>query len=184
MLKKGVRFQFRTRAAPAPEAVKKRVGSQFRTTVHPAADAVSELGSDPFFHRALVLDTNIVLDLFVFADQTASPVRTALEEGGLRWLATQAMRDELERVLSYAQIVPKLAYYELAAGDVLAAFDRHSQQVGVAAKAPVTCKDPDDQKFIDLAVAHGATLLSKDRAVLAMKKRLQRLDVHAGRALP
>jgi putative PIN family toxin of toxin-antitoxin system len=133
---------------------------------------------------ALVLDTNIVLDVFVFADDAARPVRSALEGGGLRWLATQAMRDELERVLAYAQIVPKLAYYELAAGDVLAAFDRHSERVDVAAKAPVTCKDPDDQKFIDLAVAHGATLLSKDRAVLALKKRLERLAVHAGPTLP
>ena len=133
---------------------------------------------------ALVLDTNIVLDLFVFADEAARPVRSALEGGMLRWLATRPMRDELERVLAYAQIVPKLAYYALAAGDVLAAFDRHSEQVGVPAKAPVTCTDPDDQKFIDLAVAHGAMLLSKDRAVLAMKKRLERLAVHAGPTLP
>ena len=131
-----------------------------------------------------MLDTNIVLDLFVFADQAARPVRTALEEGGLRWLTTQSMRNELERVLSYAKIVPRLVYSELAASDVLAAFDRHSERVDVAPRAPVVCKDPDDQKFIDLAVAHGATLLSKDRAVLAMKKRLQRLHVHAGPALP
>ena len=132
----------------------------------------------------LVLDTNIVLDLFVFADEATGPVRAGLEGGGLRWVATQAMRDELERVLAYAQIVPRLTYYELAAGDVLAAFDRHSEQVEVAPKAPVTCKDPDDQKFIDLAIAHGATLLSKDRAVLALKKRLERFDVHAGATLP
>lgn len=142
------------------------------------------MGSDPFFQRAIVLDTNIVLDLFVFADEAARPVRVQLEQGGLRWLATQAMRDELERVLAYAQIVPKLAYYELAAGDVLAAFDRHSERVEVPAKAPVTCKDSDDQKFIDLAVAHGATLLSKDRAVLALKKRLVAWSVHAGPTLP
>ena len=134
--------------------------------------------------QPLVLDTNIVLDLFVFADEASRPVRTALEAGGLRWLATPAMRDELERVLGYAQIIPKLAYYGLAAGDVLAAFDRHVECVDVAARAPVTCKDPDDQKFIDLAVAHGATLLSKDRAVLALKKRLERLAVQARATLP
>ncbi len=133
--------------------------------------------------QPLVLDTNIVLDLFVFADAASRPVRTALEVGGLRWLATPAMRDELERVLAYAQIVARLAYHELAAGDVLAAFDRHSQQVAVPAKAPVTCKDPDDQKFIDLAVAHRALLLSKDRAVLALKKRLVPLAVRASAAL-
>jgi predicted nucleic acid-binding protein len=134
--------------------------------------------------QLLVLDTNIVLDLFVFADEAARPVRSGLEGGDLRWLATRAMRDELERVLAYAQIIPKLAYYGLAARDVLAAFDRHSRQVEAPGKAPVTCKDPDDQKFIDLAVAHGATLLSKDRAVLALKKRLVALSVHAGPTLP
>ena len=142
------------------------------------------MGSDPVSPRAVVLDTNIVLDLFVFADAAAQPVRSALEDGALRWLATSAMRDELERVLAYVKIVPRLSFYGLAAADVLAAFDRHSHPVDVPAKAPVTCKDADDQKFIDLAVAHGATLLSKDRAVLALKKRLERLDVYAGVTLP
>ena len=134
--------------------------------------------------QPLVLDTNIVLDVFVFADEAATEVRSRLEAGSLRWLATTAMRDELERVLAYAQIIPRLAFYRLSAADVLHAFDRHSQRVEPAIKAPVTCKDPDDQKFIDLAVAHRATLLSKDRAVLALKKRLEPLDVHAGPTLP
>lgn len=145
---------------------------------------MNELGSDPVFQRALVLDTNIVLDLYVFADPASAPVHSALESGALRWLATQAMRDELERVLAYAQIAPRLAFYKRSAADVLAAFDRHSECVAVADKAPVTCRDPDDQKFVDLAVAHRATLLSKDRAVLALRKRLQRLDIHAGPTLP
>ena len=121
---------------------------------------------------ALVLDTNIVLDVFVFADEAAKPVLPALTEGRLRWVATSAMREELARVLDYPQIVPRLAFYELVAGDVLAAFDRHAQVVDAPPKAPVTCSDPDDQKFIDLAVARQALLLSKDRAVLTMKKRL------------
>jgi putative PIN family toxin of toxin-antitoxin system len=133
--------------------------------------------------RPLVLDTNIVLDLLLFSDEAAQPLRTGLEAGGLRWLATPAMRDELERVLAYGQIVPRLAFYRIAANDVLAAFDRHTHRVDVPARAPVTCKDPDDQKFIDLAVAHRALLVSKDRAVLALKKRLAPLSVHAGATL-
>ncbi len=133
--------------------------------------------------RPLVLDTNIVLDVFVFLDEDARPVRAGLEGGGLRWLATQAMRDELERVLSYAQISARLAYCRLAPADVLQAFDRHSHRVEAPAKACVKCKDPDDQKFIDLAVAHRSMLLSKDRAVLALKKRLAPLAVHASPTL-
>ena len=134
--------------------------------------------------QTVVLDTNIVLDLFVFADEAARPLRSRLEDADLRWLATAAMRDELERVLAYPQIAPRLAFYGLVAADVLGIFDRHSVRVDVPAKAPVACKDPDDQKFVDLAVAHGALLLSKDRAVLALKKRLEALAVHAGPTLP
>ena len=120
----------------------------------------------------VVIDTNIVLDLFLFADTAAVPLRQALDAGTLRWVATQAMRDELERVLAYPQIVPRLAFYGFGTADVLGHFDRLVRLADVAPKAAAICKDPDDQKFIDLAVAHRARLLSKDRAVLCMKKRL------------
>ncbi|MEY2802089.1 MAG: hypothetical protein RL513_1674 [Pseudomonadota bacterium] len=133
--------------------------------------------------NALVLDTNIVLDVFVFADETARPVLPALAEGRRQWVATAAMREELARVLAYPQIVPRLAFYGLEASDVLGAFDRHAAIVDAPPKAPVTCSDPDDQKFIDLAVARQALLLSKDRAVLSMKKRLAAWSVQVRPAL-
>ena len=122
--------------------------------------------------QTIVLDTNIVLDIFVFADADAKLLKKALEAGELVWIATWQMRDELARVLDYPQIVPRLAFYQLSAGNVLASFDRHARLVDVAAKACLNCSDPDDQKFIDLAVASQAMLLSKDRHVLSMSKRL------------
>ncbi|WP_421953891.1 putative toxin-antitoxin system toxin component, PIN family [Polaromonas sp.] len=131
----------------------------------------------------IILDTNIVLDVFVFNDTAAQPLRQSLLDGKLDWLVTQPMRDELARVLAYPQIVPRLAFYAISAGDVLAGFDRHARLVDVAAKAGVTCSDPDDQKFIDLAVAHRAVLLSKDRAVISMSKRLVALGVRAQAAM-
>jgi predicted nucleic acid-binding protein len=93
------------------------------------------------------------------------------------------MRDELARVLTYPQIVPRLDFYQLSAEDVLAAFDRHARITEVAAKASVICSDPDDQKFIDLAVAGQTLLLSKDKAVTSMSKRLLALGVRAQLAL-
>ena len=125
----------------------------------------------------IVLDTNIVLDLFVFNDAKAASLKQALQSGTRQWIATQPMRDELERVLAYRQIAPRLAFYQLTATDILAQFENFSQLNPVAPKASVTCKDPDDQKFIDLAVQHQATLLSKDNAVLCMAKRLLVLGV-------
>ena len=131
----------------------------------------------------VVIDTNIILDVFVFNDAAAKPVRQALEAGELDWIATQPMRDELARVLAYPQIVPRLNFYRLSADDVLASFDRHVRLLAVAAKARLNCSDPDDQKFIDLAVAGKTLLLSKDRHVLSMSKRLLALGVLAQAAI-
>ena len=122
--------------------------------------------------KPIVIDTNIVLDLFVFADPLAAPLRQQLDAGALDWIATPPMREELDRVLAYPQIVPRMAYYQRSHAEVLAFFDAGVRLVAPAPKALVTCKDADDQKFIDLAVAHRAQLLSKDKAVLCMKKRL------------
>jgi len=127
----------------------------------------------------LVLDTNIVLDLLVFADPQVQPLSAALGAGELRWLATAAMREELARVLRYPKLAERVASQRGTEDAVLADFDRHAQVVEVPPKADVTCGDPDDQKFIDLAVAHRCMLLSKDREVLRMRKRLERLEVKA-----
>jgi len=128
--------------------------------------------------RAIVLDTNIVLDLFVFNDPATPVLLRALQAAELRWLASQPMRDELQRVLAYPHIAARLAYYELAADQVLQRFDALVHTVDPAPKVPLNCKDPDDQKFVDLAAAHQALLLSKDHAVLALAKRLRPWGVH------
>ena len=126
----------------------------------------------------VVLDTNIVLDLLVFDDPARAPLAAALDAGELRWLATAAMRREFERVLSYPLIAGRLAAAGRNVSDVLAAFDARAQIVLEApARAPCTCSDPDDQIFIDLAVAQGTRLVSKDRAVLSMRRQLAALGV-------
>jgi len=129
----------------------------------------------------LVLDTNIVLDMLVFRDPRTHALHAALFEDpvmpDLLWLATAPMREELARVLDYPHIAVRVAFHGLQAAQLLSQFDARACIVPVAQKAPATCKDPDDQKFIDLSVSHGATLLSKDKAVLCMRKRLIKLGV-------
>ncbi len=131
----------------------------------------------------IVIDTNVVLDLFVFNDPACVPLKQALEAGQQRWIATTPMREELARVLAYPKIVPRLAFYQRSADEVLAQFDRHVQLMPVAPRAPVRCTDADDQCFIDLAVQHHALLLSKDGAVLSMEKRLVAHGVRAQAAM-
>ena len=122
--------------------------------------------------QAWVIDTNIVLDLWLFEDPATIPLRAALQSGAISHLATASMRDELERVLAYPHLVKRMAKSNIQAQDILNRFDEYLLAAEPAAKAACTCKDPDDQKFIDLAVAHAVPLLSKDKAILCMKKRL------------
>ena len=142
--------------------------------------------SDPVFpptcaagREVIVLDTNILLDLWVFRDPAVRPLEQALRARRLHWLATPAMRDELARVLNYPHIAARIATGPGNAASVLRSFERYTQVVAAPTPAGVRCADPDDQKFIDLAVQHQAWLLSKDNAVLRMRKQLLTLGVRA-----
>lgn len=126
---------------------------------------------------AVVLDTNIALDLWLFSDPQSLPLQQALGEGRLQWLATQPMRDELARVLTYPHLMARLQKNGQCADDVLARYDQSVSLQPVPPKAPYVCKDADDQKFVDLAAAHQAALISKDAEVLALKNRMARLGV-------
>ncbi len=132
----------------------------------------------------VVLDTNIVLDLWLYKDPATAALQEALETKTVQWLATQVMRDELERVLAYTHIVKRLAFSQITAQVILAQFDAYAQLMPIAAKALFICKDGDDQKFIDLAAEHKTQLISKDKAVLTMRNRMARLGVAVGKVFP
>ena len=131
----------------------------------------------PDLPRFLVLDTNVVLDWLVFRDVSTQPLEAALTAGRSLWLVTAAMRRELELVLTY----PVLSAWEPDSGAVLATWDTLAQ-LREAPNLPLTtalrCTDPDDQKFIDLALHSGpCTLLSRDRAVLKLARRARPLGL-------
>ena len=122
----------------------------------------------------VVIDTNIVLDMWVYQDPATPVLLTALQEGTVQWLATPPMREELLRVLDYPHIAQRRERDGVSAADVLAQFDRLANIQAIAPKAPYVCKDEDDQKFIDLAVA---------QQVLRLTNRLARLGVAVRKAL-
>jgi uncharacterized protein len=117
-----------------------------------------------------VLDTNVVLDWLLFADTQAQPLAQAIEGRQLRWISTAAMRDELAEVLRRPPLCDHIGNSER----VLQTFDRLADRVDAAAPAPryLRCRDGDDQKFLDLALAHHATwLLTRDKALLELRRR-------------
>ena len=126
---------------------------------------------------AVVLDTNVVLDLLLFADPGVHALALALAERHVSWISTVPMREEFVRVLAYPQIDRQIAARTCSAAVLLQAFDRSSRMVAAAPAAPVRCCDSDDQMFVDLAVAHAASLWSRDRQVLRLRRRLAALGV-------
>lgn len=118
-----------------------------------------------------MLDTNVVLDWLLFQHPDGLAVAAALAAGELRWIATPAMQDEFAHVLER----DALARWQPDPPALRARWAAHCTLVA-APVAPLDgprCTDPDDQKFIDLAAGQaGCLLLSRDRAVLKLARRL------------
>jgi predicted nucleic acid-binding protein len=136
----------------------------------------------------LVLDTNVVLDLLHFDDAGARPLLGALEGGRVRCVVTGATLDEWRRVLTYPEFAldpnrqsALLARYQglsakVAEADAGIVLPHKGTPIDYGLKPVWTrmprCSDPDDQKFIELAAAsHAQGLVSKDRAVLKLRRR-------------
>ena len=126
----------------------------------------------------LVLDTNVVLDWLAFGNPVGVALEEALTAGRCRWLCTAAMRDELADVIARES----LARWSIDARAVLAVFDALAVRIGrlaprCAAASP-RCSDPDDQMFIDLAIACSAhALLTRDRALLRLAPQARALGL-------
>ena len=125
----------------------------------------------------VVLDTNILLDLWLYQDPATPDLQTALQHRLVNWVATPPMREEFHRVLTYPHITIRRSKQNTEVQWMLAQFDAYASMQAIAPRAPYVCKDPDDQKFIDLAVVHKAQLISKDKQVLRLTNRLARLSV-------
>jgi predicted nucleic acid-binding protein len=124
-----------------------------------------------------VLDTNAALDWLVFGDAGMGRLSAAIECGALRWVATLRMREELLRTLAY----PALVKWKPDVERTLTLFDRLTHQTPEPARStygPLLCSDPDDQVFMDLAVAHGARwLITHDRALHKLARSAARQGV-------
>jgi uncharacterized protein len=139
------------------------------------SDADSVTQSAP---PSLVLDTNVVLDWLVFRHAACTRLAEHFEAGRLRWIVSANLRGELEHVLGrgVAQSYSPDSALIWSTWDRLARAVDPIEPLGSATR--IRCTDPDDQKFIDLALGHGARwLLSRDRAVLKLARRTRPLGL-------
>ena len=124
----------------------------------------------------LVLDTNVWLDWLVFDDPAIAPIKTAVAAGRAEVFIDAACEAELERALGY-DLGRKFTIDAAAQGACLAECRRVARRIeGEASEAEraqlPACRDRDDQKFMEAALAARADfLVTKDRALLELARR-------------
>ncbi len=125
--------------------------------------------------RRIVLDTNIWLDWLVFRDSSVFHLQNAVSDGHAEVLIDAACEAELERVLGYP--LGRHTLDAAAQAACLAECRRIARRIDAPApeaeRAQLPkCRDPDDQKFLDLALAVRADcLVTKDHALLELARR-------------
>lgn len=125
----------------------------------------------------VVLDTNVVLDWLVFDDAAMRPVGRLIEAGAWRWVLSPSMCAEIADVVGR----PALATRVGDQATLLRRIAGLGQIVAEPASMPsadLVCADPDDQAFIDLALARRVLLLlTRDNALLALASRAGRFGL-------
>jgi putative PIN family toxin of toxin-antitoxin system len=121
----------------------------------------------------LVLDTNVILDLLVFKDPSAEPIRLLLDAKQVDAVRSKASMLELVDVIQRPTF--KLSQEEQEM--ILQAWESVTRLLEKTAieSAPFICRDADDQIFLDMAFSlRPALLLSKDLRVLELQATAQR----------
>ena len=120
--------------------------------------------------NSVVLDTNVLLDIFVFNDFRAIHLKQALIEKHIVGLATPKTLDEFADVMSR----PLFSLDSATQENILSQWCALAKVLPDTSliKAPWQCQDPDDQVFIDLAfTSRPCTLMSKDNEILKLSSR-------------
>ena len=126
----------------------------------------------------VVLDTNVLLDLWVFDDPGTRWLAAAIAARRVAALRTVAIDVELMDVLGRARFGLDPERQQ----QILAAWQATSECAPAPPLAALICSDPDDQKFLDLALhARAALLFTKDRALLKLRRRAAPLGLAIAR---
>jgi putative PIN family toxin of toxin-antitoxin system len=128
----------------------------------------------------LVLDTNVWLDWLLFDDPSVAALKAAVKEGRAEIFIDAAGEAELTRVLAYDLGKHSIDAAKQAA--CLAECRRVARTIQHAVSTPKLprCADPDDQMFLEAALAARADyLVTKDRDLLELpRSRLPFRVVH------
>lgn len=123
----------------------------------------------------LVLDTNIVMDMFHFANPHTAPILAALEAQRCTAFTDSDCLAELDRVCTYPAFGLDAASAEALIGRYRRTVVCLDAKPEDAPAALPRCRDPDDQKFLILAARCQADLLiTRDKLLLRLAGHRQR----------
>ena len=141
---------------------------QGRTPSPPAEAGAPGAGTTP---PGLVLDTNAVLDWLWFADPAMDGVAAEVVAGRCHWWVTDVTCAELDHVLEH-RLPPRAGADRATVRHAVRFWGRVAAAPALPRGLRLPCRDPDDQVFVDLAIATRATwLVTRDRALLDLARR-------------
>lgn len=122
-----------------------------------------------------VLDSNVWIDLLLFDDPAVRPIGAALADGRLIALTDARCAAELTRVLDYPNFARFVAQRDAAPARLAQLVRMVELSLPAGARPLPVCRDPDDQKFLELAdAARAAWLVTKDRDLLKLARKAAR----------
>jgi putative PIN family toxin of toxin-antitoxin system len=131
-----------------------------------------------------VLDTNVVIDWLVFDDPYMTPLRRVAAAGTITILTHELAMGEFARVLTY----PELRLNEERRAKALWCYREQTRLVEMPQAFAIgqwqlpknfpSCRDRDDDLFLALAYhAQATALVTRDKALLKMRKRMRKFDM-------